>query len=244
MLTALIFASLLAGSIIKGAIGLGLPLVAIPVLSLFVGVPHALSVVAVPMVATNAWQIWQFRKERADVPFLRSFLILGTGGIAAGTWLLSNSSSESLEVTLACAVFAYLALRLTRPNFGLSREAGLRFAPAAGLGAGVLQGATGVSGPIGVTFFHSMGLARGTFMFCTAAMFLLFATLQLTLLTGAGIATGETFVQGLFALIPAALGLPIGNRLAKRLSAKVFDRLVLFLLVATAVPLFYKGVFG
>lgn len=242
VLAILVFLTLLGGAIIKGAVGLGLPMIAIPVLSLVIGVPQALAIVAIPMAVTNAWQVWQFRGQRGEVGFLRWFLLVGMMGIAAGTWLLSRAPGAVLDLGLGAVVMVYLVMRLTRPQFRLSEEATTKLAPAMGLGAGLLQGATGLSGVVGATYFHSIGLTRGAFMFCVASMFLLFTSVQLPLLVTAGIASRETSLYGLFALLPAALGLVIGNAIAKRLRPQVFDWLVLAVLVAAALPLIWRGV--
>lgn len=244
MLIIVTFVTLMVGSVIKGAAGLGLPLIAIPALSLFVGVPQALSIVLIPMVVTNAFQVWQFRRVRNEVHLLPRFLVFGVVGIAGGTVLLSIASPQALEVGLAVAVLAYLALRLTRPDFHLSPTAGVRFAPPVGLSAGLLQGATGIAGPIGATFFHSLGLSRDGFMFCTATMFLAFSSSQLFLLTVSGIAEPGSLALGLFALLPSFAGLTLGDRLGRSLSPVVFGRLIMVILSATVLPLLYRGIFG
>ena len=51
-----------AGGIVKGLLGVGLPMVAIPGLTLIVGLPNALAMVSVPVALANLWQVWQFRQ--------------------------------------------------------------------------------------------------------------------------------------------------------------------------------------
>ncbi|TKT78158.1 sulfite exporter TauE/SafE family protein [Aquamicrobium sp. LC103] len=240
-LLALVFVSLLGGGIVKGAAGLGLPMIAIPVLSIFIGIPQAVTIVALPMFATNAWQIWQFRQERSNAGFLPSFLTAGALGILPGTWLLSSISAEYLDLALGITVVVYLLLRLSAPEFKLSEAQTRKIAPVAGFSAGLLQGATGLSGLVGATFFHAGRLSRGAFMFCLASMFFLFICIQLSLLVATGMATRANLGAGVFALIPAALGLYAGNAIAGRLERRVFDMLIYVVLSGSAIPLIWRS---
>ena len=53
----LVLSTIFIGSVMKGAIGIGLPLLATPVLSMHLGVPAAIAIVSVPIVATNIGQV-------------------------------------------------------------------------------------------------------------------------------------------------------------------------------------------
>ncbi|RUT29409.1 sulfite exporter TauE/SafE family protein [Arsenicitalea aurantiaca] len=238
---ALVALTIFAGGMIKGAVGLGLPMIAIPVLSIFIGVPQAVTIVAVPMAVTNAWQMWQFRAARHGVRFLPAFLVAGVAAIFPGTWLLSQASGEYLELALGITVLGYVGLRLSAVEFHLSERAGSRLAPVVGFGAGFLQGATGLSGVVGATYFHAIGLVRQGFMFSLASMFFLFIMIQLALLVGSGISTEQSLLTGVFALLPAGIGLFIGNAIAGRLERRVFDRLIYLVLMASAVPLIWSS---
>ncbi|ESR26859.1 hypothetical protein N177_0643 [Lutibaculum baratangense AMV1] len=241
MILALVVGLLLAGSIIKGVIGLGMPMIAIPVLTLFIGLPQAVAIVALPVAAANGWQCWQFRKSGRTLPFLSPFLITGSLGLLAGTVFLATAPSTLLEIGLASVVMIYLVLRAMHPDFIMSRGTGRRLAPAIGLGSGLLHGATGISAPIGITYFHSMKLERPEFIFATGAMFLLYASMQVPLLGWAGFLSGTNLIYGLFAIPTSAVGLYIGNRIGRHMNPVLFDRLVLLVLCLTAGLLMWRG---
>ncbi len=231
---------LLVGSLLKGIIGLGLPMIAIPVLTLMLGLPKALAIVAIPVAAANAWQVWQFRRSRHAVTFILPFLALGSVGIMIGTWLLASVRPELLEAGLAMIVALYLGQRLRYPDMTLPRKMGRKFAPVIGFGSGLLHGATGISGPIGITFFHAMRLPRAEFIFCTGTMFLLFSMLQLPMLGYAGILTKDSILIGLAGLPAVAAGLSLGNVIAKHVNARFFDHLVLLILAFTAGTILWR----
>ena len=138
-LLTLIAIALAMGSVAKSVVGIGLPLCAMPVLSLFLGVPHAAAIVALPIAFTNAWQVWQFRSQWSSVQFLRTFLFLGGVGTVIGTYALARVPSELLSLTLGVVVVVYLAMRAARPALRLDMRFGRQIAPAVGLVAGTFM---------------------------------------------------------------------------------------------------------
>jgi uncharacterized membrane protein YfcA len=226
---AVIFAALAAGAVVKGATGMGLPLVALPVLASFFGLTHAIGLLVVPVLVSNAWQVVRLRGERGGdaLGFMPAFLIAVAVGVVAGTWLLKTLPERYLVVALGLLLVVYVVMRLLRPSIligpGLARKAG---APV-GLAAGILNGATGISAPVGVTFIHWMGLARDAHVFAVSAMFLVMGAVQLPAMFAAGLMQPWWLAEGVLALLPIFLFMPVGRALAARISRETFDRLIL-----------------
>jgi uncharacterized membrane protein YfcA len=224
--------ALAAGAVVKGATGMGLPLIALPVLTAAFGLQHAVGLMTIPLIVTNVWQVWRFRAEaRAPrLAFMPWFLVSGAIGIGIGTWALTALPERILVLALGILLLAYVAMRLARPHWLLSPELASRLGPLAGTGAGILQGATGISSPIGVTFIHAMNLDRLAHVFAVSAMFLLFSLVQLPSLWLAGVMRVEWMVQGLLALVPILLFMPLGQWVSGKLSRAAFDRMILIFL--------------
>jgi uncharacterized protein len=222
-------AALAAGALVKGVTGMGLPLVALPVLTAVFGLQHAVAVMLIPQLVTNAWQVWKFWPEAQSprLGFLPLFLAAGAVGVVIGTWMLTNLPERALVLGLGCILLAYVALRLFKPHMSLSLATAKRFGPLAGAGGGILQGATGISAPIGVTFIHAMSLDRGAHVFAVSAMFLLFSLVQLPTLWATGVVEPEWMIEGALALLPILVVMPLGQMLAGKLSRRAFDRLIL-----------------
>ena len=224
--------ALAAGAVVKGATGMGLPLVALPVLTTVFGLQHAVGLMTIPLIVTNVWQVWRFRAE-ARAPrlgFMPWFLVGGAVGIGLGTWALTALPERVLVLSLGVILLAYVALRIATPHWVLSLELARRLGPLAGIGGGTLQGATGISAPIGVTFIHSMNLERAAHVFAVSAMFLTFAVVQLPSLWLAGVMRPEWLLQGLLALIPILVFMPLGQWISGKLSRQAFDRMILVFL--------------
>lgn len=242
MTEAVAFALLLFGAAIKGVIGLGLPMVSIPMLTLFVGLPQALAIVVLPVLAANAWQVWQFRRGPADRMPMGRFLLSGAVGVGVGTWMLASVPAAWLETTLDVLLLAYLALRIGQPAMTLPRNAARRLLVGTGFASGALHGATGISGPIGITYFHAMHLPRPEFIYCTGVMFFGFTAAQVPMLWMAGFLNLHTFAIGVLCLPAIAAGLWLGNRIARRLDPRIFNWLVLVVLAWTALSLLWRAV--
>jgi uncharacterized membrane protein YfcA len=65
---------------------------------------------------------------------------------------------------------------------------------------------------------------------------------QLPLQIGYGIMTANTALLGLFALVPLAIAMPIGEWIGKKFSAQLFDMVSLVFLTALAVKLLFDVV--
>lgn len=81
---AMALAAFFLGGIIKGTMGFGLPILAIPAMTAIHSLPMALSVAVIPVAATNIWQLCSFRTSRGEAPFMPKFLLFGTVGLIFG----------------------------------------------------------------------------------------------------------------------------------------------------------------
>ncbi|MBJ3785657.1 sulfite exporter TauE/SafE family protein [Devosia sediminis] len=229
---AIMIAALGAGAVVKGATGMGLPLVALPVLATFFGMQHAICIMAITQVITNSMQLWQFRAEagQPQMRFLPWFLLAGGLGVILGTWLLGTLPERVLVLSLGVLLLGYFVLKLTAPHIVVTPRGARLFGPLAGFGSGTLQGATGISAPVGVTFIHAMGMERRAHVYAVSAMFLVLGLVQLPALFISGIMQPEWVLQAVLAMIPIMLFMPLGQMLAGKLSRRAFDRMILIFL--------------
>ena len=237
----LVVAALCGGAVVKGATGMGLPLIALPGIAAVLGVPHAIAVMTVPILVTNAWQIRQTWHHRSEAGFLPAFLLAGVIGVALGTWMLSRVSAAWLSVCLGVMLAGYIAIRVAVPALHLGGTLGRRLAPWFGLGAGVLQGVSGLSAPIGVTFIHALRLSRELYVFSVSCIFLLFAVVQIPSLAVAGIMTWTRLLESVLAVLPVVVAMPLGTFMSRFMSRETFDRVILLILAALSVRLLAEG---
>jgi uncharacterized membrane protein YfcA len=241
----ILFAALMLGGALKGATGMGVPVIAVPALAAFFDVPFAIAILTVPLLVTNSWQVWRFRAHASGLAFLPRLLVSAVVGILVGTWLLTTLPVDVLSIALGVVTILYIGVRIARPEVAIGPETARRWALTAGGLAGGLQGATGVSAPVSVTFINGMRLSRPQFVLTLSALFLAFVLTQIPALAFAGVLTWERTLYSTAALVPVALGMPIGGWLARNMSVKAFDRLILVILAGIALKLFWDaGLFG
>lgn len=229
------------GGVIKGAMGFGLPLLAIPAITAAHSLPMALSIAVFPVVTTNLWQLWAFREARSEAPFLPGFLMVGAAGLIFGVFALSWVRDAYLEVALGGLVLAYLALRLRGKDGVRPRWASARVAPIAGGLAGAVHGATGLSGLVGTPYLHAMTLPRPAFVFANGAMFTLFSAMQAPTLWALGLYQPSAIWMGIATLPLTLLGLWIGSTLGARLKSDAFSNAVLIILAVAAIIPVWNG---
>ncbi|MBU2993366.1 sulfite exporter TauE/SafE family protein [Octadecabacter sp. 1_MG-2023] len=238
MVLLIAIAAYFIGGILKGAMGFGLPILAIPVMTVTHSLPIALSVAILPTVLTNIAQLWSFRQHRG-VPILPKFLILGAFGLCFGAVLLSRINNAYIEIALGVMVLAYLVSRLRRA--GAKRRARPDLAPAYGFLAGVVHGSTGLSGLVGPPYMHSLNLPRPEFVFSTGSMFTLFSLMQAPVLFSLGLFHEEALWISIVILPFAFGGLYLGGLIGARMQSDTFSHVVLGVLGVTAILPIFNG---
>ncbi len=223
--------------IIKGAIGSGVPVVVVPVLTMLYDVKLAIAVLVAPNLFSNALQVWQYRQHLLPLRFLLSFAVAGGAGIVLGTWGLVVLSPTLLSLGVAAAILLYLIIKLAKRTATLPFTVAKRIVLPVGLLAGVLQGAACMSAPASVTFLNAMRLERPVFIGSISVFFVAITLVQIPALLSAGILTWERSLYSLAALLVILAAMPLGARLGKRLPHRWFDRLIMCLLATIAIKI-------
>ncbi|MGW8368102.1 MAG: sulfite exporter TauE/SafE family protein [Gammaproteobacteria bacterium] len=229
------------GGFTKGLMGMGLPLVAVPVLAGFVGVEQAVLTMIIPSVVLNAYPAWTHRSGAGQVPELRRILIGAAPGALVGAAVLRYASPRFLEVSLAVWIFAYLMLRLAHPHFRLSDAFRKRWSPLVGAMAGALQAATGISAPIIAPYVNALRLEPQAYVYAVCVCFGTFAAAHLAVVITVGILDREIALQGLLAIAPALVFIPIGVWARRFVSARAFDLFIRATLALMGLRLLYAA---
>ncbi|WP_146344985.1 sulfite exporter TauE/SafE family protein [Phaeobacter marinintestinus] len=225
------------GGILKGAIGAGAPILAVPIMAILVDVPFAVAVFIMPNILSNAVQGWQFRAHIPDKGFALRFALAGLVGAGLGTIALAGLSSAILTTSVAVIVLVYVTFRLIQPGWTLDMSLANRLAVPVGTIGGVLQGATGLSAPVSITFVNALRLERKQFIATMSLFFSFMALAQLPVQIALGIMTTERFAYSVLASLPLVAFMPVGGFLARHVSREVFDRIILSLLTLLAFRL-------
>jgi uncharacterized membrane protein YfcA len=207
----------------------------------FLGVEAAVVIMTIPGIVTNSWLMWKHRHHFSGTRDLPVLLVTGTTGVVAGTILLDSLNDNVLSLTLASVIVGYAILFFAHPSLRLEPEVTRYTSAPLGMASGVLQGATGGSGPLLATYLHGYRLDKQVYVISITTIFQVFAVVQSVTLVGVGLYTTELFFLSLLSLIPIMAMLGVGVRLTDRISRRTFDLIVLAVLLATAVKLIFDG---
>ena len=230
-----------AGGILKGATGIGSPIIAVPIFTIYYDATFAIIIFSIPNIIPNIWQAWSFRKTTLKNTFFFRFAGAGAIGAIFGTSILALFASGKFSLAVAAAVALYIVFRLARPKWQLQINTAQKIAIPVGFLGGAIQTAAGLSAPISVTFLNSLNLSRETFTPTISLFFNCVGITQIPMLIAYGMLTPKMATLSFLALFPLIAGMPLGSVLAKRLSQKTFDRLILVILSILAVKLFIQS---
>ncbi len=240
--TALIcFGALFVGGFTKGIAGLGLPMVAIPLLAFAVNLPTAVALLVLPTVVSNLFQAFQRGAFRPVVRRFRWLLLAFVPTIFIGAKLLVTLDERLLYAVLGVAVLAITVLIRLAPSFAVGPRTERVLNPVVGAVSGVLGGASSLFGPVIMVYLLSLRMERAEYI----------ATVSLLYFTGAasfGIALTAVGAFGLhqaqysaLALAPVFAGMLTGQKIGERLDRRSFDHTLTVLYLMTALTFFYKA---
>jgi uncharacterized membrane protein YfcA len=241
-LLALVAAAFVLGGFVKGTLGVGLPLVAVPLMSLALPGHRAIGLVVIPVLCSNAWQAWETRVPARE---LRRFVPLVIALVVTTfiTVRLTLSLSEhALAQMIAGAVLIAVGLMAWQPTLNVSPRSERRWGFAVGGMSGLMGGVSSLTGPLIITYLMALRLPRETFVGCISVIYLCSAIpLYSTMLWHGRIGVTELALS-LLALLPMWCGLRIGRACRARLGEHGFRRLLLACLSLLAVALIAKSI--
>jgi len=227
------------GGVLKGATGVGAPLIAVPVMTSFVDIRFAVAVFVIPNLVTNLIQAILYRRTLNNRLFLLILCLSAGFGAFAGSLMLYRASGGVLEMVMAGLVLFYVGFRLCKPNWQLSMPMAHKLNMPMGFLAGFLQGAFGISAPATLTFLNAIKFERTEFIIIVSAFFMTMSLIQLPTLFYLGLMQAEHLVLGLLAVIPLMACMPVGAFILRRATPDLFDKVILVILVGVAIRLLW-----
>ena len=232
MLSFIAVVFLLAG-LVKGMIGLGLPAISMGLLTIMISPFQAASLLIVPSMVTN---IWQLCAEGHVFRVLQRFWSLLLGIIIGSVWSIfprlgqSDFHSEALlgGMLLLYGLYGLVAKQI--PN--LSRYAVL-LSPLMGYLGGALTVATGVVVIPVVPYLQSLHLQRDDLVQALGMVFTVSTVCLAIFLQQHPVDhLAVDYVWSFMALIPALLGMWLGTRIRYRIAEQKFRKIFFLGLIA------------
>ena len=230
------FAFLLAG-LVKGVIGMGLPTVAVGVLSLGMAPAKAAAILVVPSLVTNIWQVWAGGRLSTILRRLWP-LLLGTW---AGTLVFTPGSTGGGELALGLALIFYAGLGLASVPMRVRPREETWLGPLCGFATGVITVITNVFVLPNVPYLSALQWDRDELIQALGVSFTV-STLALgASLLASGVLVPSAAGTSFLAIVPAVGGMYLGQLIRSRVSAPTF-RLCFFVgMLALGVHLAVRG---
>ncbi len=216
--------AMLSGGLVKGTLGIGLPLVAIPQLSLVYSLPVAGGLLIAPTVVSNFAQSFEGGSSLIGGRLKRFgwLCVLLLIGLIAGTQILVLVPEKILYLLVGSSIVGFSSLTHFYPQIRVTEQQHRWAGPIVGVLAGVLGGMTSIYGPPLLIYLAALRLPRDEFVGVISLVYFVGATGYGIGLAGAGIADLELLTWSALACIPVFAGMWVGQRLRKRLDEKRF----------------------
>jgi len=234
---ALIAVAFVVAGIAKGAIGMGMPPIAIGLMSFAVPLESAIAIMVVPTMVTN---VWQAIYGGGFKPLMRRFGSMAATamiGILAVGLLLSDLGSPTTAGWVGVLLVLYSVIALTPWRPQVPRKVEPWANPLIGLVSGAVAGSTGVAAVPFLPYMQSLDMNRHELVQALGIMFLFITGMLAVSLALHGAYHLTNSVAGVAAVAPTMVGVWLGQHARRRLSAETFRKIFIFGMLAIGLHL-------
>jgi uncharacterized membrane protein YfcA len=227
-----LFVALGAG-IIKGMVGLAMPMIMISGLSSIVGAEWALAGLILPTVLTNLWQALRqgWRQAWSSVKRFRLFLMVGGVALVLSAQLVTIVRAETLLLLVGCPIVLFALIQLFGVKVPLPNEGSSRAEAGVGAFAGLVGGVSGIWGPPTVMYLTAINTPKQDQIRIQGVIYGLGAVALLGAHIGSGVMRAETAPFSLALLPPALIGAWLGFRIQDKIDQAAFKKATLVVLL-------------
>lgn len=229
------------GAAMQRISGMGVGLIAAPVLSLFLGPIDGVLLVnllAVINAATNTWGM------RADVDWQKfaPIALAMVLGVAPGAWVVANAPTNVLLILVGAMLLLALSI-VTLGKRYVPQVEGVVPAAVSGAIGGFMNTLAGVAGPAITVYAEAARWPQKVYAATLQPIFLVGGSLSFTVKVLSGAADITAIEPALWAATLAALavGIALGKRLAPRVPAKSAHKIALGLAFAGGTTALVRG---
>ncbi len=230
----LIFLVVFAAEIIRQVTGFGFALLAMPLLTLFLGLPMATALVGLfqPVMSLTSLLTWHLVDRAAAWRLIVAAFV----GIPLGLFLLRIAPEAWLKGGLGLLLIGYGLYGLLRPNFRALHHPVLTWS--LGLFSGLLAGAYNTSGPPIVIYGTLRRWSPDRFRATLQFYFLITGIYTTIGQAMAGLWTWNVLNYFAWSLPAMFVGLVAGERINRHISPALFQRIIYGFLIVTGVLFF------
>lgn len=233
--------ALLAGTV-KGLVGFALPMILISFLSLILPPDVALAGLILPTLVTNGMQALRQGPAAAlaSVARFRVFLLVGLVFLLGSAQLVAVLPMSVLLLMIGVPITGFALMQLLGLGFRLAVQSP-RVEAAVGAFAGFIGGMSGVWGPPTVAYLTALDTPKAEQMRVQGVIYGLGAVALMVAHVGSGVLRAETLPLSLALVVPAVLGMRLGQRFHDRVDQATFRKATLLVLTLAGLNLIRRG---
>src|SRR5215472_5191438 len=236
--------SLIVAGLLKGIIGVGMPVVALPLLSLFIDVKSAAMLLSMPLILSNLPQALEGGRTGRCLMRLMPVILGMVPGLLLGVRVLLALDANVAKMIAGLVLIGVGGITLLAPKLQLAPRLVLPAGIAFGFFGGILGGIAAMAGPLVFIFLLAKGL-RGQAFTKEASLYLVVsAGLLAILLTASRQFSWLDVSVSATAMVPVGLGMYVGQHMRDKIAPETFKKLVLIAVIAAGAELLRHGFFS
>lgn len=234
--------ALACGGLIKGTLGVGTPLLTVPMMALVLPAQSAVTLMAMPVVAANLWQAFKAPNLSSSLRRFWPTAVALLCGTFIGSSILSVINERALLLLVGISVIGFTLLQVS----SLKLQLELRWITPAGIVFGILSGIIGgissMFGPMLIVYMMSLkNLSKDEFVSAISFLYVCAVVPWTISLFSIGLLRGPLLWGSLMAIVPVALGMMLGQQLRKKISEGRFQHLMLLILLTSAASMLWRA---
>ena len=241
---AAVVCSLIVAGLLKGTIGVGMPVVALPLLSLFVDIKSAAMLLSMPLIFSNLPQALEGGQTGRCLMQLLPVILGMIPGLFLGVRVLLALDANVARMIAGLVLMGVGGVTMLAPKLHLQPRLVLPTGITFGFFGGILGGIAAMPGPLVFIFLLAKGL-RGQAFTKEASLYLVVsAGLLAILLTASRQFSWLDVWVSTAAMLPVVLGMYVGRHMRDRIAPETFKTLVLIAVIAAGAELMRHGFFS
>ena len=235
----IIILAVLAGGLVKGTLGFGMPMVALPIIAFIIPPTTAMILLCAPIFLTNFLQI-KFRQGVSSYRFLPMFLCLIIGLILGARLILEIDVKTITQIIAVSIIFAALVNCFGIKIKNINKNHENTITSLIGFGSGILGGLSTFYGPPMLAYLVAVDLPKEKFVRTVSTMYFIGSFPLYGSLIYYGFATKEDLIFSLILIIPAFIAQQVGTKIRDKFNQKQFRICILITLIILGFSLLVK----
>ena len=237
----IIILAVLAGGLVKGTIGFGMPMVALPLIAFIIPATTAMILLCAPILLTNFLQM-KIKEGISSYRFLPMIICLIIGLIIGARLILEINLNTITQIIAVSIIFAALVncIGFKIENINKSKERIIT--SIIGFGSGILGGLSTFYGPPMLAYLVAADLPKEKFVRTVSTIYFVGSFPLYGSLIYYGFATKLDLMMSLFLIIPAFISQQIGAKIRNKINQKQFRICILVTLIILGISLFIKTI--